>query len=123
MDIKGVCKLLIKECIRYKIPTIGIIDTNINPLGIDYPIPGNDTEFECYTELILNTMTQEKKKEAKRVTVHKKNRKINRLANRFKSILKGVVSKRVLQNILARKKKDRFRKNKKSHFNQGQRAT
>ncbi len=34
--------LAIKESIKLGIPIIAILDTNSNPEGIDYPIPGND---------------------------------------------------------------------------------
>ena len=34
--------LAIKESIKLGIPIIAILDTNSNPDGIDYPIPGND---------------------------------------------------------------------------------
>lgn len=32
----------IQECIKLKIPTIGILDTNCNPELVDIPIPAND---------------------------------------------------------------------------------
>ena len=31
-----------KESIKLGIPIIAILDTNSNPEGIDFPIPGND---------------------------------------------------------------------------------
>lgn len=33
---------LLHECALNNIPTIGIIDTNVNPLWVTYPIPAND---------------------------------------------------------------------------------
>lgn len=33
---------VIKEARRCGVPTIGIVDTNADPTGVDYPIPGND---------------------------------------------------------------------------------
>ena len=35
-------RLVIKEANSLSIPTIGIVDTNSDPSGITYPIPGND---------------------------------------------------------------------------------
>ena len=35
-------QLAIKEAKKLKIPIVGIVDTNANPLEIDYPIPAND---------------------------------------------------------------------------------
>lgn len=34
--------IAIAEAIRARIPIVAIVDTNCNPEGIDYPIPGND---------------------------------------------------------------------------------
>jgi small subunit ribosomal protein S2 len=34
--------IAIAEAIRAKLPIVAIVDTNCNPEGIDYPIPGND---------------------------------------------------------------------------------
>src|SRR5438552_3102019 len=34
--------LLIKESIKLQIPLIAIVDSNCNPYGIHFPIPGND---------------------------------------------------------------------------------
>jgi small subunit ribosomal protein S2 len=35
-------RIAVKEANRLKIPVIGIVDTNHNPQGVIYPIPGND---------------------------------------------------------------------------------
>jgi small subunit ribosomal protein S2 len=34
--------IAVAEALRAKIPLVAIVDTNCNPEGIDYPIPGND---------------------------------------------------------------------------------
>jgi small subunit ribosomal protein S2 len=34
--------IAVAEAMRVKVPIVAIIDTNCNPEGIDYPIPGND---------------------------------------------------------------------------------
>ena len=47
-------KIAIREAKRLSIPIVGIVDTNNNPEGIDFPIPGNDDalraiRFYCKT--------------------------------------------------------------------------
>ena len=59
---------LIKEAVKFQIPIIGILDSNSNSYAIQYPIPGNDdsnTAFNLYTELLINTIIEAKKNEAK----------------------------------------------------------
>ncbi len=35
-------QIAVKEAIKLKIPVIGLVDTNSDPVGVDYPIPCND---------------------------------------------------------------------------------
>ena len=56
--------LAIKESIKLNIPIIAILDTNSNPDGIDYPIPGNDDarrSIDLYCSLIKETIHNAKK--------------------------------------------------------------
>ena len=56
--------LAIKEAIKLGIPIIAILDTNSNPEGIDYPIPGNDDarrSIDLYCSLIKTTIENDKK--------------------------------------------------------------
>ena len=51
--------LAIKESIKLGIPVIAILDTNSNPDGIDFPIPGNDDarrSIDLYCNLIKETI-------------------------------------------------------------------
>mgnify|MGYP001365651604 CR=1 FL=1 len=51
--------LAIKESIKLGIPIIAILDTNSNPEGISYPIPGNDDarrSIDLYCNLIKETI-------------------------------------------------------------------
>ncbi len=51
--------LAIKESIKLGIPIIAILDTNSNPEGINYPIPGNDDarrSIDLYCNLIKETI-------------------------------------------------------------------
>ncbi len=41
--------LAILEAKRLKIPVVAILDTNCNPEGVDYPIPGNDDASRAIT--------------------------------------------------------------------------
>ena len=55
--------LAIKESIKINIPIVAILDTNSDPEGIDFPIPGNDDarrSIELYCKLIKDTITNAK---------------------------------------------------------------
>jgi len=55
--------LAIKESIKLKIPVIAILDTNSDPEGIDYPIPGNDDarrSIDLYCSLLKETIENAK---------------------------------------------------------------
>ncbi len=56
--------LAIKESIKLGIPIIAILDTNSDPEGINYPIPGNDDarrSIDLYCNLIKETVLNAKK--------------------------------------------------------------
>ena len=56
--------LAIKESIKLGIPIIAILDTNSDPEGIDFPIPGNDDarrSIDLYCSLIKETIQNAKK--------------------------------------------------------------
>ncbi len=56
--------LAIKESIKLNIPIIAILDTNSDPEGIDFPIPGNDDarrSIDLYCNLIKETVINAKK--------------------------------------------------------------
>ena len=55
--------LAIKESIKLGIPIIAILDTNSDPDGIDYPIPGNDDarrSIDLYCNLMKETINDAK---------------------------------------------------------------
>ena len=55
--------LAIKESIKLGIPIIAILDTNSNPDGIDFPIPGNDDarrSIDLYCNLLKDTINDAK---------------------------------------------------------------
>ena len=56
--------LAIKESIKLKIPIIAILDSNSDPDGIDFPIPGNDDarrSIDLYCNLLKETIINAKK--------------------------------------------------------------
>ena len=56
--------LAIKESIKLGIPIIAILDTNSDPEGIDFPIPGNDDarrSIDLYCNLLKETIENAKK--------------------------------------------------------------
>ena len=57
-------ELAIKESIKLRIPIIAILDSNSNPEGIDFPIPGNDDarrSIDLYCNLLKETIENAKK--------------------------------------------------------------
>ena len=56
--------LAIQESVKLGIPIIAILDSNSNPDGIDFPIPGNDDarrSIDLYCDLIKETILDAKK--------------------------------------------------------------
>ena len=57
-------ELAVKEALKLNIPIVAIIDTNSNPVGINYPIPGNDDArraINLYCELVKETILDAQK--------------------------------------------------------------
>ena len=64
-------ELAVKEALKLNIPIVAIVDTNSDPTGITFPIPGNDDArraINLYCELIKQTILDEPKQ-----NIHKKN--------------------------------------------------
>ena len=64
--------LAVNEARKLNIPILAVLDTNSDPTGIDFPIPGNDDarrSINLYCDLIKNTIKDAEKfiekKEAK----------------------------------------------------------
>ena len=56
--------LAIAESVKLGIPIIAILDSNSNPDGIDFPIPGNDDarrSIDLYCNLVKETIENAKK--------------------------------------------------------------
>ena len=72
--------LAIKESIKLGIPIIAILDTNSDPDGIDFPIPGNDDarrSIDLYCNLIKSTII-EANKNIKQQSVEEDAKEINK---------------------------------------------
>ena len=69
--------IAIKESIKLGIPIIAILDSNSDPDGIDFPIPGNDDarrSIDLYCNLLKETI-ENAKKETPKVFEEKKNKR------------------------------------------------
>jgi len=56
--------LAVKEAIKLNIPIVAILDSNSDPTGINFPIPGNDDarrSIDLYCELLKKTILDAKK--------------------------------------------------------------
>ncbi len=80
--------LAVAEAKKLGIPIIAVLDTNSDPTGIDFPIPGNDDarrSIDLYCSLIKETITNAKKdapKVEEKKTEDKVKKKINTLPNK-----------------------------------------
>jgi small subunit ribosomal protein S2 len=53
--------IAVAEARRMKIPIVAVVDTNCNPEGIDFPIPGNDDAIRAitlFTQIIANAVIE-----------------------------------------------------------------
>ncbi len=53
--------IAVAEAKRMNIPIVSVVDTNCNPEGIDYPIPGNDDAIRAislFTQIISNAVIE-----------------------------------------------------------------
>ena len=99
--------LAIQESVKLGIPIIAILDSNSNPDGIDFPIPGNDDArraIDLYCNLIKETIISSKKTAP---TLDKK------LDNK-----KQEKSSKTIQELDREKLENKFSKNIKEPLNQ-----
>ena len=111
--------LAVKEALKLNIPIVAIVDTNSDPTGINYPIPGNDDArraINLYCELIKETIIDAQKHifkdqdkddkenlkvEPKKTEEKKEENKKQEKAKTVKKISKSILSK---VKLLASKK-------------------
>ena len=87
--------LAVKEAMKLKIPIVAIIDTNSDPTGINYPIPGNDDArraINLYCELVKQTVLDAQKN----ITIKEKDDEID---------LKNKIHKKIEPNIQVKTEK------------------
>ena len=80
--------LAIKEANKLNIPITAVLDSNSDPTGIDYPIPGNDDarrSINLYCELLKETIIDAKKYIAKPKIDEKKTKSTDVVKNPSKS--------------------------------------
>ena len=68
-------ELAVKESIKLNIPIVAILDTNSDPRGIDYPIPGNDDArraINLYCDLIKHTILDAQSNKTKTESIEEK---------------------------------------------------
>ena len=99
--------LAIQESVKLGIPIIAILDSNSNPDGIDYPIPGNDDarrSIDLYCNLIKETIISAKKtspvSETKKITEKKDN------ADKTKTVAE--VDREKLEKKFSKKKEEKL---------------
>ena len=94
--------LAVKEALKLNIPIVAIVDTNSDPTGINFPIPGNDDArraINLYCELIKQTIVDAQKQILKKdfddLTAEEKTEefKIEEKTESFKSIKENDKSK------------------------------
>ncbi len=68
-------ELAVKEAVKLNIPIVAVVDTNSDPTGINFPIPGNDDArraINLYCELIKQTILEAQKNISKAVPEQEK---------------------------------------------------
>ena len=98
--------LAIQESVKLGIPIIAILDSNSNPDGIDFPIPGNDDArraIDLYCNLIKETINSAKK------SAPKENNKVENKSEKS--------STKTIQEIDREKLEKKFSKGKKESLN------
>ena len=96
--------LAIQESLKLGIPIIAILDSNSNPDGIDYPIPGNDDArraIDLYCNLIKETINFAKK------SVPKEDKKLENKNNEKSSKTIQELDREKLDNKFSKDKKEK----------------
>ena len=101
-------ELAVKEAVRLNIPIVAIVDTNSDPTGINFPIPGNDDArraINLYCDLIKQTILDAQKNITKEP--------IDNLAEVSKKSEPKVEVKKEKQKKMSPKKKEKIKTVKK----------
>ena len=106
-------ELAVKESIKLNIPIVAIVDTNSDPVGINYPIPGNDDArraINLYCELAKQTIldaqehisksdTEDLKIETKKEASNKKELKKEETIKKQETKTIKKISKSILEKV------------------------
>ena len=98
--------LAIQESVKLGIPIIAILDSNSNPDGIDYPIPGNDDarrSIDLYCNLIKETIIAAKKTAPKSESVKTSEKKDK--SNKSKTVAE--IDRDKLEKKFSKKKEEK----------------
>ena len=101
--------LAIQESVKLGIPIIAILDSNSNPDGIDFPIPGNDDArraIDLYCNLIKETIVSAQKSAPK-----------DEIKSETKKDSKTQKSTKTVQELDREKLEKKFSKEKKKSLN------
>jgi small subunit ribosomal protein S2 len=81
--------IAVAEARRMGIPIVAVVDTNCNPEGIDYPIPGNDDAIRAitlFTQIIANAVIEADNETGLKI--------IENLQDEEEELLEGDISKK-----------------------------
>jgi len=113
-------ELAVKESIRLNIPIVAILDSNSDPTGIDFPIPGNDDArraINLYCDLIKQTILDAQKNISSEVKPKKENSLVakgeNKTIDSKKEKKENVKEETETKKIKAKNKKDKIKTVKK----------
>jgi len=98
-------ELAVKESIKLNIPIVAIVDTNSDPSGINFPIPGNDDArraINLYCELIKQTILEAQKNISK---VDSGNEKIEKVKSEVKIEQKNEIKGKTKKETAKKKEK------------------
>ena len=108
--------LAVKEALKLNIPIVAIVDTNSDPTGINYPIPGNDDarrSINLYCEVVKQTILDAQTNISKKVEEKDNNKaEEKKETNKIQSKIKIETGSEIKTNIKS-KKKDEDKKGKK----------
>ena len=96
--------LAVSEAKKLNIPIVAIVDTNSDPTGINFPIPGNDDArraINLYSELIKQTILDAQK------NIITKDPTVNKIVNKTEV---KVINKREDSKTLVKKNKEKDKK-------------
>ena len=119
-------ELAVKEAIKLNIPIVAIVDTNSDPIGINFPIPGNDDArraINLYCDLIKQTVLDAQQNiltvgsEDVKVNIKKDESKIEEKKEKFEKIKpekkeKIKTVKKISKSILSKVKSLTIKKTK-----------